>query len=103
IARVLGPLADGVFAAVAVFALVIYWGQHEVPVLLFALGVRAPVVNSIPMSLVQIVFAPVTEGWLRLQGFATLTGLLVLLANLVAVVPWQDRRGREPVRPTVVI
>jgi len=103
IAHVLGPLADGVFAAVAVFALVIYWEQRDVPVLLVGVGAAALVVHSILMSLVQILFAPVTEGWLRLQGFATLTGLLVLLANLVAVVPWQDRRGREPVRPTVVI
>jgi len=103
IARVLGPLADGLFAAVAVFALVIYWEQRDVPVLLVGVGAAALVVHSILMSVVQIVFAPVTEGWLRLQGFATLTGLLVLLANLVAVVPWQDRRGREPARPSVVI
>jgi signal transduction histidine kinase len=103
IASVLGPLASGLFAAVAVFALVVYWEQRDVPLLLVGVGAAALVVHGVLMSVVQIVFTPVTEGWLRLQGFATLTGLLVLLANLVAVVPWQDRRGREPVRPAVVV
>lgn len=103
IARVFGALAAGLFAAVAVFAVVVYWEQRDVPLLLVGVGAAAFVVHDITMSVIQIVFAPATEGWLRLQGFATLTGLLVLLANLMAVVPWQDRRGREPVRPGVVV
>jgi signal transduction histidine kinase len=103
IARVLGSLAAGLFAAVAVFSLVVYWEQRDVPLLLVGVGAAAFVLHSIAMSVIEIVFHPVTEGWLRLQGFATFTGLLVLLGNLVAVVPWQDRRGREPVRPGLVV
>ena len=30
-------------------------------------------------------------------------GLLVLSGNLLVVVPWRDRRGREPVQPGIVI
>jgi len=103
IGNVLSSLAAGLFAAVAVFALVVYWEQRDVPLLLVGVGAAAYVGHSVLMSVVQTLFTPVTEGWLRLQGFATFSGLLVLLANLVAVVPWQDRRGRTPVRPGVVI
>ncbi|MFL5791976.1 MAG: sensor histidine kinase [Actinomycetota bacterium] len=103
IARILGSLAAGLFAAVAVFALVVYWEQRDVPLLLVGVGAAAFVGHDIVVQVVQILFHPVTEGWLRLQGFTTLTGLLVLLGNLMSVVPWQDRRGREPVRPSVVI
>jgi signal transduction histidine kinase len=103
IASVLGSLAAGLFAAVAVFALVVYWEQRDVPLLFVGVGSAAYVLHSIAMSVIQTLFHPVTEGWLRLQGFATFTGILVLLGNLLSVVPWHDRRGREPVRPGVVI
>jgi signal transduction histidine kinase len=103
VARALDDLGTGLLAAVAVFALVIYAEQRDVPLLLVGVGSAAFVVHETAVALVAIVFAPVTEGWLRLQGFAPLTGWVVLLANLIAVVPWQDRRGREPVRPAVVV
>ena len=103
IASVLAGLATGLLAAVAVFALVVYAEQRDVPLLLVGVGAAAFVVHQTLVSVIAILFRPVTEGWLRLQGFAILTGLLVLLANLVAVVPWQDRRGREPVRAQLVV
>jgi signal transduction histidine kinase len=103
IATVLADLGTGLLAAVAVFAFVVYSEQRDVPLLLVGVGAAAFVVHQILVSIVAIVFHPVTEGWLRLQGFAILTGLLVLLANLVAVVPWRDRRGRDPIRPQVVV
>jgi signal transduction histidine kinase len=103
ISRVLDPLATGLLAAVAVFALVVYAEQRDVPLLLVGVGAAAFVVHDTLVAVVQILFTPVTEGWLRLQGFAPLTAFLVLLANLLNVVPWQDRRGREPVRPGTVV
>lgn len=103
IASVLAGLATGLLAAVAVFALVVYAEQRDVPLLFVGVGAAAFVIHQILVSVVAVLFHPVTEGWLRLQGFAILTGLLVLLANLVAVVPWHDRRGREPVRPQIVV
>jgi signal transduction histidine kinase len=103
IAQVLGSLAAGLFAAVAVFALVVYWEQRDVPLLLVGVGAAAFVLHDIAMSVIEILFRPVTEGWLRLQGFATFTGLLVLVGNLLFVIPWQDRRGREPVRLGTVV
>ncbi len=103
VARVLDDLGTGLFAAVAVFALVVYAEQRDVPLLLVGVGAAAFIVHETVVAVVAIVFAPVTEGWLRLQGFAPLTGWLILLANLLTVVPWHDRRGREPVRPSVVV
>jgi len=103
IARIFQALSAGLFAAVAVFALVVYAEQRDVPLLLVGLGAAALIVHNILLDVVAILFSPVTEGWLRLQGFATLTGLLVLLANLITVVPWHDRRGREPVKAGTVV
>jgi len=103
VSRALDDLGTGLLAAVAVFALVVYAEQRDVPLLLVGVGAAAFVVHETVVALVAIIVAPVTEGWLRLQGFAPLTGWLILLANLIAVVPWQDRRGREPVRPGVVV
>lgn len=103
IARIFQALSAGLFAAIAVFALVVYAEQRDVPLLLVGLGAAALIVHNILLDVVAILFSPVTEGWLRLQGFATLTGLLVLLANLITVVPWHDRRGREPVKAGTVV
>jgi signal transduction histidine kinase len=103
IARAIDDLGTGLLAAVAVFALVVYAEQRDVPLLLVGVGAAAFVVHETAVALVALLFTPVTEGWLRLQGFAPLTGWLILLANLLAVVPWQDRRGRDPVRPATVV
>ena len=62
IASVLGSLAAGLFAAVAVFGLVVYWEQRDVPLLLVGVGTAAFVLHNVVMSVIQIVFTPVTEG-----------------------------------------
>jgi signal transduction histidine kinase len=100
---VLGNLAAGLFAAVAVFALVVYAEQRDVPLLLVGVGAAALVVHGIVVNVTGILATPVAEGWIRLVHFASFTGLLVLSGNLLAVVPWRDRRGREPIRPNVVV
>ena len=100
---VLGGLAAGLFASVAVFALVVYAEQRDVPLLLVGVGAAAVVVHSIAVSVTGILATPAAEGWLRLENFSTFTGLLVLSGNLLVVVPWRDRRGREPVHPGIVI
>jgi signal transduction histidine kinase len=103
IATVLGGLAAGLFAAVAVFALVVYREQRDVPLLLVGVGAAAFIAHGTLVSMIGVVATPASEGWIRLVGFSTLTGLLVLAGNLLAVVPWRDRRGREPVRPSTVV
>jgi signal transduction histidine kinase len=103
IGTVLSSLTAGLFAAVAVFALVVYAEQRDVPLLLVGVGAAAFIAHDKLVAVIQVLATPVSEGWIRLVNFSTLTGLLVLAGNLVTVVPWRDRRGREPVRPGTVI
>ena len=100
---VIGGLASGLFAGAAVFALFAYSDRRDPALLLVGVGAAAVVVHLAFLSTLYILLVPTTAAWSAVIGFATLAGLLVLLANLLVVVPWRERRGRKPLRPATVI
>ena len=56
IASVLAGLATGLLAAVAVFALVVYAEQRDVPLLFVGVGAAAFVIHQILVSVVAVLF-----------------------------------------------
>jgi signal transduction histidine kinase len=101
---VIGGLAAGLFAGAAVFALFAYSDRRDPALLLVGVGSAAVVVHQAFVSGLFVIVQPTRAGaWMDLIGFSTFAGLLVLLGNLLAVVPWRERRGRPPLQPTLVI
>jgi signal transduction histidine kinase len=104
VGSVIGRLAAGLFAAVAVFALFAYRDRRDPTLLLVGVGAAALVVHEMVIAAVYLATDPsLSEGWTRLIATAQLTGLVVLLGDLLAVVPLRDRRGRPPLQPGLVV
>jgi len=100
---VIGGLAAGLFAAVAVFALSAYADRRDPPLLLVGVGAATVVVHQAVVTSIYVIKPPDNTASLAFYGFSTLAGLLVLLGNLLNVVPWRDRRGRPPLQPGFVV
>ncbi len=101
---VIGALASGLFAAVAVFSLFAYSDRRDPALLLVGVGSAAVVLHQMLLSGLFVTVQPSnSKAWLDLLTFSTLTGLLVLLGNLIVVVPWRERRGRPPLQPALVL
>jgi len=100
---VVGRLAIGLFAAVAVFALYAWADRRDPALLLVGIGSAVVVVHEAIQTSIFLISTPDSAAWLALYGFSTLAGLLVLLGNLLNVVPWRDRRGRPPLQPGLVL
>lgn len=100
---VIGGLAAGLFAGVAVFALFAYSDRRDPALLLVGVGAAAVVAHDAVQTSVWVLSPHDTTAWIALYGFSTLAGLLVLLGNLLNVVPWRERRGRPPLQPGLVV
>jgi signal transduction histidine kinase len=101
---VIGRLAAGLFAAVAVFALFAYRDRRDPTLLLVGVGAATLVLHEIVVAAAYLAVQPsLDDTWTRLIGASQLTGLAVLLGDLLAVVPLRDRRGRPPLQPGLVV
>ena len=101
---VIGGLAAGLFAGAAVFALFAYTDRRDPALLLVGVGAAALVVHQTFLSVLFVIVQPTRSGaWNALLGFSALAGLVVLLGNVLAVIPWRERRGRPPLQPAFVI
>lgn len=101
---VIGDLSAGLFAASAAFALVANRERRDPTLLLVGVGAAAVTIHStLAALLIFSLDGNVTDAWIRLISFTPIAGMLALLGNLVAVVPWRDRRGRPPLQPRRVV
>jgi signal transduction histidine kinase len=97
---VLGPLANGLFVAVAAFALVAYARGRDPGLLLVGIGAAAAAANAAAVSALFVLTGPpFGPGRIALISYAPLAGLVALVGTLAVVLPWRERRGRPPMDP----
>lgn len=99
-----GLFDGGLFAATAGFGLFAYRERRDPTLLLVGGGAAALIVYQVLVAFVVEAQGATVDGWIfQVWRFSTVPGLLVLVANLLVVVPWVERRGRPPLAPTVVV
>ena len=101
---VLGDLTYGLFAAAAAFAVLAYRQSRDPALLLVGTGAAAAVGHRALAAVLLAIVAPAaSQRWFALVAFSSVAGLLALVAALVMVVPWSDRRGRPPLTPAKAV